>query len=430
MSKFQFIVLGIFTLFIIVGVISFATYKGGDFEEQLPAITVWGTFPENTFNAYVNSINQSLASPISIAYVQKTQQQFSGDFIAALARGIGPDAVLISADMILPHLDKFSLIPFSALPQRTFQDTYIQESEIYYTNGGVIGIPFAVDPLVMYWNRDTFSAAGLATYPRNWEDFTELNKRLTTRDENGNLRKSAVALGDFTNVNNAREIFGTLLLQIGNPVTATNRDGMVESTLKVSHSANPTPVLQFFTKFVDPSSSDYSWNRGMPQSKSAFLSGMLATYFGFASELRDIRAKNQNLNFDVAPFPQLKSGGKKATYGKMYGFSITSASQKQNSVYQIISVLTNPSNLTELSESMYLPSVNRYVITQGSNDPYISIFNEAVLVARTWLDVDPEQSRQLFGNMVDGITSGRKTIFESIQDTGDQYDILLGQIYQ
>lgn len=430
MSKFQLIVLGIFVLFIVAGVVSFATYKGSSSDTQLPTITMWGTFPESTFNTYINSINQTLAQSIDVTYTQKTPAQFSGDFVAALARGQGPDAILITADMLLPHLDKLSLIPFSALPQRTFQDTYIQEGEIYYSNGGVLGIPFVIDPLVMYWNRDTFSAAGLATYPRTWEDFTELNKRLTSKDENGNLRKSAVALGDFTNVNNAREIFGALLFQIGNPVTRTNSDGMVESTIRTNYSANPTSVVDFFTKFIDPSGTSYSWNRGMPQSKSAFLSGMLSTYFGFASELGDIREKNQNLNFDVAPFPQVKTGGKKATYGKMYGFSITNASDKQNSVYQVISLLTNPTYLADLSAKMYLPSVNRTIIARGSSDQYISIFNETVLVAKTWFDVDPEKSRQLFGTMIDNVTSGRKTVYESIQDTGDQYDILLRQIYQ
>lgn len=430
MSKFQFIVMSIFVVFIIVGVLAFATYKNNNGETQLPEITIWGTFPQTQFESYLSYINKSRSQSILINYVQKDESDFSKDFVAELARGRGPDAILISADMILPHMDKLALIPESALSKRAFQDSFIQEGEIYYTQGGVLGIPFSVDPLVMYWNRDMFSAAGIATYPRYWEEFTDLNKKLTVKDQNKNIRKSAIAMGDFTNLNHAREILGTLLFQIGNPVTQEDEYGIVQSTMNPGKNSNTSPAIDFFTKFVDPSSADYSWNRGMPQSKSAFLSGTLATYFGFASELMDIREKNQNLNFDVAPLPQVKTGGYKATYGKMYGLSITNISQNPNAAYQIIAILTNPTNLAELSNIMYLPTVSRSLIAQGSQDQYISIFNEIVLVARTWLDADVDKSRQLFGNMINNITSGKKTVFGSIQDTNDQYNIILRQVYQ
>ncbi len=42
----------------------------------------------------------------------------------------------------------------------------------------------------------------------------------------------------------------------------------------------------------------------MSDSKNMFLAGDLALYFGFASELDDLKNKNPNLNFDVTLFPQ------------------------------------------------------------------------------------------------------------------------------
>ncbi len=300
-SKFQLITLALFVLFLIGGVTAFALYKGSSVDETIPAVTVWGTFPKETFDLYVSKINTTLAQPLSVTYVQKTVSNFSQDFVAALARGTGPDGILIPVDMLLPHYDKLALIPYTALPQRTFMDSYIDEAQIYLNANGILALPFTVDPLMMYWNRDTFNSAGIATYPRYWDEFTALNQRLTTKDQNGNIRKSAIALGDFTNLTNAREILGTLMMQVGNPITVVNSDGIAESALKVNASADPTPALQFFTKFIDPTNADYSWNRGLPTSKAAFLSSALATYFGFASELGDVRTKNPNLNFDVAP---------------------------------------------------------------------------------------------------------------------------------
>jgi len=429
-SKFQIIVLAIFGIFIVAGVASFALYKGSNSSDSIPTVTIWGTFPSDTFNLYVAKINVSLSQPLTINYIQKSPDTFSQEFVAALARGIGPDGLLIPVDMLLPQYDKLVAIPFTALPQRTFIDSYIEEANIYLNSNGVIAIPFTVDPLVMYWNRDTFNAAGIAAYPKYWDEFTSLNQKLTLKDENGNIRKTAVALGDFSNVGNAREILGTLIMQSGNPVTMADKDGFIQSTLKTSAQISPAPAINFFTKFTNPSSPDYSWNRGMAPSKSAFLAGTLATYFGFTSELADIRAKNPNLNFDVAPLPQVRTGGTKAAYAKMNGFSIVRTSPNAGAVFRVISILTDPVNLSELNQTLYLPTVRRDVIARGSNDPYITIFNQAALIARTWLDADVQKSRDIFARMIQAITSGAKTDFQAIQDAGDEYDLILMQALQ
>jgi multiple sugar transport system substrate-binding protein len=427
MSKFQIITFAILILCIIAGVVAFATFKGTSSSTTIPAVTIWGTFPASTFNQYVGTVNNTLEQPITVTYVEKKSSTFSQEFIAALARGQGPDGILVTADMILPHIDKLTLVPYSALSQREFIDTFISGSKIYLYEQGILAMPIAVDPLVMYWNRDMFNAAGVATYPRFWDEFQGLNKKLTVKDANGNIRKSAIAMGDFSNMNNPREVFGSLLLQIGNPVISWNKNGEVASTIKISASASPSPALQFFGQFVDPSNDNYSWNRGLPDDKSAFLSGMLGTYFGFASELRDLKNKNPNLNFDVAALPQLRAGGQKATYGRIYGLSVVKSSANANAVFQIASILTRQTSISTLSGMMYLPPVRLDLISAGSTDPYISIFDQTILVAQTWMDADPTKSRDIMANMVQSYVSGQKSISQAIQNAGEQYDVMLSE---
>jgi len=428
MSKFQFITLGSFIIFIIAGVVAFAMYKGASStSNQLPSVTIWGTFPADVFNNYLSGINNNSATPVSVTYKQESSATFSQDFIAALARGAGPDAILIPVDMILPHEDKLALIPYSALPARTFLDSYIQEAQIYTNTNGILALPFTVDPLIMYWNRDMFNTAGVATYPKFWDEFTGLNQKITVKDSNGNIRKSAVALGDFTNVENAREILGSLILQLGNPITAYDAQGILGTTLRAAATISPKPAFDFFTQFVDPTNANYSWNRGMSDSKTEFLSGNLATYFGFASELSDIRTKNPNLNFDAAPLPQVRTGGIKANYGRMFGFSIVRSTPNANGVYQVLSILTQPNYLGTLANTMYLPPVLTGLIAQGSNDPYLSVFDNAALVSKAWIDADPNKSAIILGNMVESITTGQKSSFQAIEDGGLQYNQILNQ---
>jgi multiple sugar transport system substrate-binding protein len=424
MSKFQIIVLSIFVVCIIAGVVAFASFKGGSSGTTLGAMTVWGTLPAETLNKYVADLNSTASQTITVTYTQLTPDQFSNTFISALARGTGPDAILLPVDMLYPHLDKIMPIPYTVLPQRTFMDAYIQESNLYLTTSGITAIPFVIDPLIMYWNRDMWNSAGIATYPKYWDELTNLIPKLTVKDSNGNVRKSALAMGDFTNITNAREVVGTLLMQLSNPVTAYGQNGLA-TTISMSGGSAPQSVLKFYTQFVNPESPNYTWNRGMPNDKTAFLSGITATYFGFASELKDLRNKNPNLDFDAAALPQVKTGGVKVTYGKMYGFSILKSSPNSNNSYQIISTLVAPTNLAKLGDMTYLPSVLRSVIASGSTDPYMTVFNETALVANAWFDIDTVKSRALFSNMVQSVTSGKSTILEAIQDMGNQYDLLL-----
>lgn len=434
MTKFQIIVLAFFIIAIIAGVIAFATFKGSNSQIELPTITVWGTFPQGQFNDYLAKLNATRSSSIKINYVENRPETFTQSFVNALALGQGPDVILVSTDMLLPQLNKLAFIPYSVLPKNTYFTSYIDQARIYLSDNGVLAIPFTIDPLVMYWNRDIFNSAGIATYPKYWDEFTGtslkpgLVQKLTTRDQNGNVRRSAIALGDFSNITNAREVLGSLLFQIGNPVTTLGSEGYIISAINSNYSAKPNSAFQFFSQFADPTNQNYSWNRGMPNDKVAFLAGSLSTFFSFTSDLSDIRNKNSNLNFDVAPLPQLRSGGVKAVYGKMFGFSLVRASNNLDASYKIISILTAPENLKILSESMYAPSVRRDVIAQGSSDPYITIFNDSALVSKTWLDLDLTQSKQIFGNLIQTITSGKKSIDQAVKDTSDLYDVTLRQV--
>jgi ABC-type glycerol-3-phosphate transport system substrate-binding protein len=429
-SKFQLIVLGIFVICIVAGVIAFARYKGTSSTAAYAPITIWGTFPKDTFDTYVGNISNAMAQPISVTYVQKTANQFAVEFVSALARGAGPDVILVPADTILPLEDKLSLVPYTALSQRDFRDMYVSEADIYANPNGILGMPFTLDPLVMYWNRDMFDAAGIATYPKYWDDYKNLIPKLTAKDQNGNIRKSALALGSFDNISNAREILGTLIMQTGNPITSADSTGFPVSALHSSYPVNPSSALEFFSQFADPANAEYSWNRGLPDSKSAFLSGTLATYFGFASEISDIRSKNPNLNFDVAALPQVRTGGAKAVYGRMLAFSLVQSSKNLNDAYQIIAILSSPASLAKMSSQLYLPSVRRDAIAAGNNDPYIGLFNTTALISKTWLDADPASSGQIFKEMVDSFQSGQKTATQAIDDAGDEYDAALRKAIQ
>jgi hypothetical protein len=55
---------------------------------------------------------------------------------------------------------------------------------------------------------------------RSWDEFSKIIPKINQKDANANIRRSAIAMGEFVNINNARELLGILLIQAGNPITA------------------------------------------------------------------------------------------------------------------------------------------------------------------------------------------------------------------
>lgn len=437
MSKFQITVLGIFVVCIVAGVIGFATYKSNQTSSELAPITIWGTFSASIFNEYIADINLNREQPLKISYIEIPESNFDKTFIESLARGEGPDAILIPQDLILKHQDKIIQIPYSNFPQRDYKDTFIQQGELYMTSNGLLALPYIIDPMIMYWNRDIFTNAGIVSYPKYWDEFTDLNKKITQKDFNSNIRKSAIAMGEFNNISNAREILGTLLFQVGNPVSYRDSEQNISSAIGDSSGFSglnsAIQAVNFFTEFSDSRNTNYSWNRSLPISKSYFISGNLATYFGFASEINDIRQKNPNIDFDIAPMPQIRQQtGKalpiRATYGSMYGFSIVRSTKSSTNTFSVITALLSQSTLDKLIKITYLPPVRKDMIKLGTDDQYLTIFYDSAIISKGWLDKGKVNSNKIFQDIIESVSSGRKDINEALRNGNDEYDILLKSI--
>ena len=418
MSKFQIIFLFVFAFFIIGGLVLFSMYRNTSSDG--PPVMMWGTMKHSLASAYINEVIQSTKSKTKIIYIEKQSSTFDEEFLEALATGRGPDAVLLSNDQIFRQQNKLIRIPYSSLSERDFKSAYVQAAEVYLNPEGIVALPLLVDPLVMYWNRDIFTNANIPLPPKTWDEFRTLASQLTLRDAAQNIIQSAVGLGEFRNITNAKEILSLLIMQAGNPITVRNQYG-IQSVLDQSFNRSVPPTdsaITFYTQFADPLKQVYSWNRAMPESKQLFISNKLGVYFGFASELQEIRQKNPNLNFDIALVPQSKprEGEQivRSTYGKMYGFAITRSTPNAAGVLRAINLLLAADSLTRWTKQTGLPSVRRDLLTDNPSDAASSVFATSVLTARTWIDPDGLGTTELFKNMVEGITSGRLVHSEAI----------------
>lgn len=410
-NTFQIVATGAFILFAVVGVFVFAGIGGFNSKENtIGEVRVWGTYPQATMNALLNQLSLEDQRFGEIVYTEKAPDTFDKELVEALAAGRGPDVFFLRQDSIMRNRDKVRLIQYETLSARSFRDTFVEEGELFLVGDGIIAMPFALDPMVMYWNRDHYARAGVARPPRYWDEFLPLAEsgKLTIRNENGQITQSALAIGEYRNIKNAKEFLSMLIMQAGSPITSVSEEGKVVARLTtVSDENSPAEnALRFYTDFANPVKSIYTWNRGLPEAERAFVSGDLATYIGFASELSRIRAQNANLNFDVSLVPQVRNSKSSVTFGNLYGLAMSRATQNPNGALAAIFLLTSNGALKFLSDETALAPVSRELLLDKPNDPFKAILVDATLQSRAWLDPDNGKTETIFKEMIESVASG------------------------
>ena len=419
---FQIVLLGIFASLAIIGVIFFTLFKGSsseDVQSYGASVTIWGTLPASAFNSVFAEISRDDKEFQVVRYVQKDARTFDLEILNAIAEGRSPDLIVLRSDSIVTHREKLLPISYSTLPERDFKDAYIDGAGIFLFSDGVYGVPFAVDPLVMYWNRDMFSGNGLAVPPATWDALlTTVVPTLTKVAPNFSISRSAVAFGEYANVRNAKAILSLLFLQSGTSiVTESNRQYSI--TLNQGSQGALPPgdaALSFYTGFALPSAAQYSWSRSLPEDRLQFTSGSLGLYFGFGSEYDAILNSNPNLNFDVAEVPQDASATVKRGLGTFYAFAIPRASGNTAGAFAAVQTLTSARVSASLAGALNLAPVQRSTIAAGTTDPVERVRFSAALIARSWLDPSPIGSENVFKIMIEDVTSGRSRVTQAVSD--------------
>ena len=423
LRPFQIILIAIFIFLAFLSLVVLARYKGGGSNAQTTygkSVEIWGTLPSQVFKNVLGNIAINNKDFSVVHYKQVDAQNFDLTFLNAIAEGKSPDMIILPSEDLVKERAKLMPIPYKTLPLQNFRNTYVDGAAIFARPDGIYAVPFAVDPLMMYWNRDLFASAGLANPPRTWEQLTTDDvPKLTQRTSSLSIVQSAVAFGEVTNVQHAKDLLIMLALQSGSAgIKEVNNRYEVDLNQAITQGGRPPleAALQFFTDFSNVNSPLYSWNRAMPNDEQAFIGGKLALYFGLGSEAQDISNKNPNLNFDVTSVPQGATATVKRTYGTFYGFAIPRAAKNPSGAYAAIQTLMTPQNNEALTKALNMASPRRDVIAAGDANIYRSTMLQSALIARSWLDPDPTASQSIFSQMVEDVLSGRARVTQAASD--------------
>lgn len=425
MSKFQIILTAIFGVSILTAVAVFALYRGGAGSNAV-SIKVWGDLPSEAFGQLLSESLRGIDENLSVSYVEKDPSKIDAEFTEALAVGAGPDLIIITQDNFWKNRTKLLPVSYESVGARDFKEAFVEEGELFLTSEGIYALPLAIDPLVLYYNRDILTFVGEAKPIGYWDEIYSLTQKLTVRDGAGNITRSAIALGETRNIANYKEIMSLLLLQAGNKVMVPgfNSDELRSALNDRTGSAvsSGEAALNFYTQFSNPSKAYYSWNRSLPEALDRFTSGDSAYYLGFASELTKLRNKNPNLNLGLALVPQSRVSGKRVTYGKVYGVAITRGARNYQGALRAATILVSKQLAGPLSEKLALPPARRDLLSQKRTDNIWPVFYEAALQSRGWLDPENAISGSIFKEMIDSVTSGRARTSEALTAAAERLE--------
>jgi ABC-type glycerol-3-phosphate transport system substrate-binding protein len=426
MSKFQIILLALFGFFILAAVLVFSLYKGGNSSQQA-TVTVWGTLPANVVNGLTRSA-PFRNTETSIQYRELSPATLQAAFTEALAVGEGPDLIILPQDEVWAARAKLTAIPYASVSERSFADAFAEGGETFLSASGIYALPLATDPLVLYYNRDLLSTAGIAKPLAYWDEIYAQAAKLTVRDAAGNITQTAIALGETRNIANFKDILSLLFLQAGSTITEWAPSGTLRSSLLANPGLPVSPAesaLDFYTQFANPSKPFYSWNRSLPEAQTAFASGDAAYYVGFASELASIKRKSPTLNFAVAPVPQSRVANRALTAGKIYGVALVRGSRNQEAALAAALQLVSAESVSELVKLIDLVPARRDLLASAPTDAFGPVFYQAGLQARGWLDPNPAETRAAFQEAVEGVTGGRLRLSQALAALSEKLDKLI-----
>ena len=123
-----------------------------------------------------------------------------------------------------------------------------------------------------------------------------------------------------------------------------------------------------------------------------FAKGALAMYFGYASEMSEIKKRNPHLNFDLARSPPNKGDKSKTSFAKIYALAIMKNSSRtgKKGGFGFNFIYAFQSSFKDFSQATGLASPRRDLLAEKTTDAYFGLLNKAAVMSKAWLEPDSD----------------------------------------
>lgn len=282
-----------------------------------------------------------------------------------------------------------------------------QFAEVVYEDavmdGKVYGLPFSLDSLALFYNRDLLDAAGVAEPPKNWNEVLEAVKKITRKDNRNNILTSGVAMGTAKNVAHAEDLLSLIMMQVGATMTLENGLAAFDQPDKDNREKVPAlDALRFYADFANSVKEVYSWNSAQPNSLDAFVSGKLAMMFGYSYDLPIIKGRAPKLNLGVSNMAQLAGASKPANITNYWVQTVSHKTKNPIAAWGFLNFAAGKEEITKYLDKTGQPSAIRSLITAQLDIPEIGVFASQVLTAKRWYKgKDSNKMEELMARLIE-----------------------------
>jgi ABC-type glycerol-3-phosphate transport system substrate-binding protein len=391
------------------------------------SVVVWGVLPYSTMGGIFDAMELKYKD-LTLTYVEKKPEAIQSELVNALASGKGPDVFMMRSDQVLENIDRLYVTPFSTYPDTVFKRTFADAGEILLTDTGILGFPLFMNPLIMYYNRDLFTSEFLVAPPVTWDELNELVPTLTKRDDAGKITQSAVALGATNNITHPKDLVLLRMFQEGiTPIVFSKDQQKWESRVNDKNALFTS--MDWYTDFVRSSSARYAWNTSLIRDKDMFISGNLAMYFGYPEDIADIRKRNPNLDFQIAPIPQKSPEARKTNYAEIYSLGISKISKNVSGSFGVINELTSKEKMSLIIAGTYYAPTRKDMLGDKSRDnSELALIYNSSIISKAFLDPDATRTTNSIITSIGQINSGAKTVDQTTNTIGSVLNDILSKI--
>ncbi len=389
-------------------------------------VVIWGVYPKNDLMEAFAAWREE-HSTISLIYEQKNPNSYRAQILEAIATGNAPDIIMLPDSLLGAMQNKLSPVPAITMTEREYQETFASAANIFMQNEQIYGIPFAIDPLTLYWNRDFFASETIALPPITWDEFLTDARKLTKRTQDGAITRSGAAMGLTSNIPDAVDIVSLLALQGGisiiDPATHAVTLAQTRTVNQITTSPAET-ALRYYADFARREKTSYTWNHTFPKPDDAFVREDLAMFIGRASAFASLSQRAPHINIGVSPVPQYSQAPVKIGYGRVLAFTVPMQSQNQATAWRVAAFLAKNAPAAVIANDLKLAPARRDLLGAGHDFPPFSVFYEEALRARAWYDPDPALSHPILTNMIESISAGRE-MHTAVAEASARLDNLL-----
>lgn len=407
-------------------------------------VQYWTVFNESgNFEAITEAYKIQFPN-INIEISTYRPEEYESQLINAFAEDRGPDIFSIPNTAVIKYLNKIEPMPAAtsmeqggvrglvkkvnftttnqipAISPRELRDRFVDQAlaDILVDNQ-VMGLPLALDTMVMYYNKDMLNAAGITKPATNYIELQEQMPKLTRTDRLGNILQSGIALGTSNNIPRFSDILSLLMMQNGTQMIADSGEAafdILPQALAGRTSLPAADALQFYVDFALPTKQAYTWNDAQPNALEAFEQGKVAYLLGYSYHLPIIRAQSPKLNMGIAKMMQIP-GNNEVNYANYWLEVVSKKSVRKDAAWNFLQFMTAPENVKNFLTSAKRPTAVRSLIDEQRGDLDLGVFADQLLTARSWYHgVAPEAVDSVFAEMIQSARDGIVPIPEILND--------------